>query len=365
MLTQEGCRSRQIALADQLKREQLDAAVFTDPRDIYYFTGWLREAEHPAALVVGDRITLIAAETPSQEKTVIDEVITYEAAVYATVQLDRVQRLVSTGKAVLNELDGKRVGYRKEDLPQAIVDTVSAQWTAIDDAVVAMQSVKLPDEIACIRKAIEATEAGYQALKEAVRPGLNELEAFAIAYGAILNSAGAIVPYAGDFQSNSMGGRARNRAIEAGELYILDTFPTVHGYWADMSRVFAVGGSPSNLQLEAWEWVVKALEVGEQIAGPGVSAREVHRRMEEVLAGFKHPEAKLLPHHGGHGIGLRAHELPRVDPVFDDMFEVGMTFTLEPGVYHPDLRAGIRLEQNYLVTEDGVERLSSFPLELT
>lgn len=364
MLTHEGCQARNKILKKALEERNLDAAVFTDPRDIYYFTGWLREAEHPAALVVNDRVTLIAAETPSNPDALIDDVVTYEAQVYATVQPDRVHRLIAAGATVLYSLGGKRVGYRREDLPQAVVEAVNSEWEAIDDEIVTMQTIKHPDEVACIRRAVEVTEAGYRALKDAIRPGLNELEAFSTAYAAIVASAGSIVPYAGDFQSCSPGGRARDRDIEAGELYILDTFPTVQGYWADMSRTFSVGGSPTNLQQEAWGYITQALEVGEAAVTPGIPAKEVHRLMEQVLTGFKHTDAKILPHHGGHGIGLRAHELPRIDPIFDDTFQIGMTFTLEPGVYHPDLRAGIRLEQNYVVTESGVQRLSSFPLEL-
>jgi Xaa-Pro dipeptidase len=69
-------------------------------------------------------------------------------------------------------------------------------------------------------------------------------------------------------------------------------------------------------------------------------------------------------HHLGHGIGLFPHEGPHLNPNWDDTFEVGDVFTAEPGLYTPELRAGIRLEQDYLVTENGVELLSDFPLEL-
>ena len=63
-------------------------------------------------------------------------------------------------------------------------------------------------------------------------------------------------------------------------------------------------------------------------------------------------------HHLGHGIGLAPHEAPRLNPHWDDIFQVGDVFTAEPGLYGVDLRAGVRIEQEYLVTEHGVERLS-------
>ena len=72
----------------------------------------------------------------------------------------------------------------------------------------------------------------------------------------------------------------------------------------------------------------------------------------------------IFNHHLGHGIGLFPHEAPHLNPNWDDTFQEGETFTAEPGLYAPELRAGMRIENNYLVTHDGVECLTDFPLEL-
>jgi Xaa-Pro aminopeptidase len=85
---------------------------------------------------------------------------------------------------------------------------------------------------------------------------------------------------------------------------------------------------------------------------------EVQQRLAEAPVG-------IFNHHLGHGIGLFPHEAPHLNPHWDETFEVGDVFTCEPGLYDEQaLRAGIRLENDYLVTEDGVENLSPFPLEL-
>jgi Xaa-Pro aminopeptidase len=67
-------------------------------------------------------------------------------------------------------------------------------------------------------------------------------------------------------------------------------------------------------------------------------------------------------HHLGHGTGLSPHEAPRLNPHWDDVFQSGDLFTVEPGLYHEELRGGVRLEQNYWLTAEGLTRLSSFPL---
>ena len=66
----------------------------------------------------------------------------------------------------------------------------------------------------------------------------------------------------------------------------------------------------------------------------------------------------------GHGVGLAPQEGPHLNPRWDDTFTEGDFFTVEPGLYHEELRLGIRLEQNYLVTSEGVTLWTDWPLEL-
>jgi Xaa-Pro dipeptidase len=61
---------------------------------------------------------------------------------------------------------------------------------------------------------------------------------------------------------------------------------------------------------------------------------------------------------------LFPHEGPHLNPNWDDTFAVGDVFTAEPGLYGPELHAGMRIENDYVVTETGVENLCDFPLEL-
>jgi Xaa-Pro aminopeptidase len=73
----------------------------------------------------------------------------------------------------------------------------------------------------------------------------------------------------------------------------------------------------------------------------------------------------IFNHHLGHGIGLFPHEAPHLNPHWNDTFEVGDVFTAEPGLYDEKiLRAGMRIENDYVVTETGVENLCPFGMEL-
>jgi Xaa-Pro aminopeptidase len=155
-----------------------------------------------------------------------------------------------------------------------------------------------------------------------------------------------------DYACGQRGGPPRDRRIEAGELYILDLGPAFRGYFADNTRVTAVGGQPTDEQVAAWEHILPVFELVEREVKPGKSCRELFRQPWE------------FEHHLGHGIGLFPHEAPHLNPCWDDVFQEGEVFAVEPGLYGDALRAGIRLENNYLVTATGVELLTPFPLEL-
>ena len=154
---------------------------------------------------------------------------------------------------------------------------------------------------------------------------------------------------------------SRDRKIVAGELYILDLGPAFRGYFADNTPVTAVGHKPTDEQLAAWQHILGVFELVERTVKPGKNCRELFTEAHEYL---NRPKRWEFEHHLGHGIGLFPHEAPHLNPCWDDTFQAGEVFAVEPGLYGPGLRAGIRLENNYLVTDTGVELLTPFPLEL-
>jgi Xaa-Pro aminopeptidase len=94
---------------------------------------------------------------------------------------------------------------------------------------------------------------------------------------------------------------------------------------------------------------------------PGVSCRELFQAVRDELDEYPPWE---FNHHLGHGVGLAPQEGPHLNPHWEDTFAAGDFIAVEPGLYHDELRHGVRLEQNYLVTESGVELVSDWPLGL-
>jgi Xaa-Pro aminopeptidase len=239
---------------------------------------------------------------------------------------------------------------------------VAKPSTNINPLLFAWKRMKLPDEIALISHSIRAAQAAYAAAKAIIKPGLSELSLYSHLLAAATESVGEpIGDFGNDFRSGGGGGPPRDRAMQAGELIPLDLGVAVRGYNSDLCRTFAVDGKPTAVQREAQQHVCDALTYVEQTVKPGVSCRWLY---SEVATHLRSRSGWRFPHHLGHGIGLAAHETPRLNPHWDDVFQEGDVFAAEPAVYAEDLGGGVRLEQDYVVVKDGLRRLSDFPLDL-
>ena len=92
-----------------------------------------------------------------------------------------------------------------------------------------------------------------------------------------------------------------------------------------------------------------------------MSCREIY---QEVFDWLRTAPVGTWSSHLGHGIGLFPHETPHLNPSWDDRLENGDVIAVEPALYAPSLKCGMRIENDYLVTETGLELLSPFPLGL-
>ena len=254
------------------------------------------------------------------------------------------------------------------------LDSTSAVSTAVaalrgEDAsstVLKLRRRKHEDEIGEIRASLRLCEVAYDAAREAIRPNVTELDVYLAMSNAIARAAGQPVTFLGDFacgeRSVRGGGPPTTRLIQPGDLFPLDLFPAPALYFGDTCRTFCVG-EPTPVQQRSWQLVAEALQLGESLVKPGVAARDVYRAIKQFLDDADVTEESFW-HHAGHGIGLHGHEAPRLIAQTDDVLEAGDVFTLEPGVYIAANQGGIRLENNYLVTEDGIVKLFAYPLGL-
>jgi Xaa-Pro aminopeptidase len=347
-LTRECCRQRQTLFAKRLAAAGCEAAILSDRRNVHYFSGfWTREVFRPFLAVREDGLTILAVVSKPAASPFVDQLVEYPGAYLGTLVDDPRESASELLKSLLQGV--RQIGFDGE---AGIVSQLLRD----------LRRKKQPDEVALIEHSVHASEAIYSNARKTVRPGLSEWTLYVNSLSIASEFVGEPIGELGnDFQSGSIGGPPRHRPMVDGELLPLDVSVVVRGYHADLCRTFAIGSHPSNLQKEAHKRVTEALNFAAETIKPGVSCRKLYEDAARMLGGHRDWE---FPHHLGHGIGLSAHESPRLNPHWDDHFAEGDVVTVEPGLYSPELSGGVRLEQDFVVTQTGVRCLSTFPLDL-
>ena len=379
MLTAAGCLGRRERLWGAVP-PGLDLLIVAAPEHLNYFAGYLaspfafRSNESGALLALEPARAILIADDmqgPYLGKAFADEVAAppwYDGNRPAP---ERRGHLIASAMARLAAIPARRNGVERAAVPSGVVEGLRAarpglEIVDIGPAIRPLRRSKDPDEVACIRRAIRAGEAGHAAALAGVKPGMTELDAYLIVQNAAIADIGEPAIVYGDFVSGprtetERGGPPTSRRIEAGDLLLLD-FSVVHcGYRGDFTNTFAVGRPPKPRQRGLFDACAAALEAGEAALKPGATGREVDAAVRRAFAARGLEHAFLS--HSGHGIGLGHPEPPYLVPESDETIQVGDVLALEPGLYIEG-EGGMRFERNYLINADGPERLSNHAIRL-
>ncbi len=365
LLDLDACRRRQTRLLDGLAAAGVDAIVVVTPEHVEYLTGhrWDHRFAPLAAFLSSGPSLLVCPDKPV-DSAAVTEIRTYEAKRRSTLRDEQREAAAAVLADWLNARGRpRRVAVEFSACPPHVTAACGpAAFVDAEPALRHMRQRKDPDELALVRRAIDACGAMYRRARATLRPGVGELDIFSALQAAAVESCGEMLTGTGnDYACGARGGPPRERPCAAGELYILDLGPAYRGYFADTSRTLAVDGRPTDAQHAAWERVTGALALVERIGRPGLRCRDLY---DEVFAWLAEARVGSWSSHLGHGIGLSVHEAPRLNPNWDDVLEEGEVIAVEPALYAPELACGMRIENDYLVTATGLELLSPFPLGL-
>jgi Xaa-Pro aminopeptidase len=354
------CLARRDRVRAYLAANELDGAVFFDRHYIHGLTGyWHGQPLTPVALLVkGEGSSVLVTHDEAALAPAAGEIAIYTTNDFCTLRPNLSAEVMGVLNPFLKGLS--RIGTEQQ-VPAALIEGPVCRDISRDYQY--LRRRKDADEVAALVHTIQCADKAYAEAKQLLEPGIEEVEIMAVMLEAATYATGEFLSGWGqDFQAGSAGGFARpRRAVEAGELIPLDIGVGVRGYRSDLCRTFAVDGSPTEEQAAAHARVVEVMKFGESLMKPGQSCRAMFEAVKGELDGW---QGYSFFHHAGHGIGLDAHEVPRINPAWDDVFEEGDVIAFEPGLYGGRLRAGIRLENNYLITADGFSQLSHFPLDL-
>ncbi|MDO8752864.1 MAG: Xaa-Pro peptidase family protein, partial [Anaerolineales bacterium] len=267
-------------------------------------------------------------------------------------------------------LDGKRIGVEPRQLRLLEFRHVKAGAPEADfpdatDVLAGLRLKKDKTEVDAMRKAVHIAQSALEAMIPQIKIGMTEKELSSeLVMQLLKHGSESEIPFAPIVSAgpNSANPHASptERKLQAGDLLVVDWGAAYDGYISDLTRTFAVGEVDDEYK-EIHKIVQEANAAGRAAGKPGVPCASVDKATRDVIE--KSGYGKYFTHRTGHGIGMEGHEAPYMRGDNMQLLEPGMAFTVEPGIYLSG-RNGVRIEDNLVITESGVECLSDMPREI-
>jgi Xaa-Pro dipeptidase len=220
-------------------------------------------------------------------------------------------------------------------------------------------------EIEAMQTAVHIAQEAIAAVVPLITPGITERElASELTIQLLRHGSDAQLPFSPIVASgpNSANPHAfpSDRGLQPGDMLIIDWGANAGGYYSDLTRTFSLGEIDNEMSTIS-KIVEDANQAAREIAAPGIAAQEVDRAARQVIraAGYE----LYFIHRTGHGLGLESHEPPYIRDGNPCSLQPGMTFTIEPGIYIPG-RGGVRIEDDVLMTVEGLHSFSDLPREV-
>lgn len=353
-------------LQNHLKENGWDAAFITTPDNVFYFSGFKSEPherllgvmvfkdaepflicpkmEMPDAVAAGWTFDVVGHEDTENAWDVVAKNVAARNVAFDTLAIEKSHLTVERLEAIQE---------RYEQL----------NFVSIDEKINALRISKDEVELEKLRKAAQLADYAIQVGCDAIAEGVTEME--------ILNTIESAIKakgYAMSFETMVLAGEKAasphgtpgNRKIKKGDLILFDLGVIYEGYCSDITRTVAFG-QPNDKQIEIYNAVRRANEAAIEAVKPGVRAMDLDKIARDVItdAGY----GQYFTHRLGHGLGISVHEFPSINGANEFVLNEGTVFTIEPGIYKTDI-AGVRIEDDVVVTNDGVEVLTSFTKEL-
>ncbi len=340
------------SISGLLAARELDAIILAGPENLRYVCGFTGTS---GVLVMTRGTTRFLTDA---------RYATQAHAEVAAERIDVYQQQVEGVIAELAALGARRIGFEAA-LAYAQVEAFrdkapkTWQWVALQEDLQTLRLHKTGDEISAIEAATQLNAEAFADIRPLIRPGVSErtlaleLE-FALKRRGAEEKSFAFIVASGE-RGALPHGVASERLLRSGELVTIDFGCRFNGYHSDETVTLAIGRPPQRLR-EVFELVLAAHDQAIAAVAPGVPLAELDGIARAMIAQAGYGE--FFGHGLGHGVGLEVHEAPVVSPRSRLVAEEGMVFTVEPGIYLPEI-GGVRIEDMVLVTAAGHRVLTS------
>ncbi|MGA2316291.1 MAG: Xaa-Pro peptidase family protein [Thermodesulfobacteriota bacterium] len=379
---QEEIENRIKNLQSYLKKEKVESCLILQNVDLFYFSGTIQRS-YLFIPNVGEPLLMVQKDFDRARK---------ESPLKNTILIERPKAISS----ILKKQGGlKRIGLEWDVLPVSQFRQLEkmfpqSEFVDISKAIKQVRMIKSPYEIDHLRYSAKILDEVFEYAKRILKPGVTEIEAEShlIELGrrrghqgltrmrawnqdmvnacVLSGNSGSVLTHLdvsviGPGISPAFPQGSSFNSIERDVPIQIDFSIAYNGYITDGARTYVIGTLPQKLK-EAYQVALEIRDEMEKMAKPGVPCSDLYhlssqivkkRRLEDYFIGTKKNQAPFV----GHGIGLEIDELPLLARGFSQPLEIGMVFAFEPKFIFPEMGA-VALEDDYAVTEDGVERLT-------
>jgi Xaa-Pro aminopeptidase len=357
-----------VVLFGAQESSDLHYAFFQEP-NFLYLSGW-REPGAAMILTPREEILFLPPHNPQEEKFTGRKTSAEDPDVVEKTGFEKVLPSAAIEATFLRLTESAhRVYLDSSDARAQKLKTLATLHDLSEAApeIARLRVVKSAAEIALIEKSVEATVSAHLAAWKMVKPGLHEYEiaaAMTNVYFDLGCERSAYAPIVGSGANSVILHYMANRArVDRGDVVLMDVGAECSDYAADVTRTVPASGQFTSRQREIYEVVlgaqkaaIAAVKPGARMSGPGGSLQQIAYRYIDSHGKDLHGETlgKYFTHGLGHFVGLDVH-----DPGdLNKPLEAGMVITIEPGIYIPEEKIGIRIEDTLLVTQDGAKNLS-------
>ncbi|MGJ5642579.1 aminopeptidase P N-terminal domain-containing protein [Formosa sp. S-31] len=393
-----------ILTSNDIKHNNADDMMgFTQNNDLFYLSGIDQEDTilvlYPQAVKPENRAILFVKETSEHIKIWDGEKLTKEQAtdISGIERVEWVQDFEKILQLVAFEADGiylghnehiKRLTHSQQTQQDRMILWVKEKYPLHDLHRVAkitrdLRPVKSQIELDLMQQAADISVESFKRVLKTAKPGLKEYELEAeLVYnltksGATRHAFKPIV--ASGKNACALHYNANDAICKDGDMVLMDFGVCYANYNSDTTRCFPVNGKFSERQKAVYASVLHCLKEGSKLLKPGVLSADYEKQMgdlveaeliklgllKEVDVAKQNPKKPLYKkyymHGSAHHIGLDVHDVG----LYSRPFEVGMVLTCEPGIYIPEEGIGCRLENDYVLTENGNRNLTAdMPIEI-
>jgi len=339
-----------------IAKKGLDALLLSQPENLRYLSGFTGSS---GWLLISGQNSILATDFRYVEQA------KGESPDFEIIQTK--QELCGWLPGLVSDLGWHKLGFEanfisyesSHKLSEAIeTKQVNLDLVPTTGIVEQLRSIKEPEELEFITKALELADAAFEQAKAIIRPGITEKEAAWEIEKFLRQEGSEGMPFeiivASGPNSALPHARPAEKIICSGEPVLIDMGARISGYCSDFSRTLFLGETDKSLQ-EIYNIVLKAQTAAIKGIESGMDASQADRLARSVVEQAGYGDA--FGHGLGHGVGLAVHEFPTLGPSSSDSLADGMVFTIEPGIYLAG-KGGVRIE-DMVVLKNGKAKVLS------